>query len=325
MNQSETIIVTGGAGFLGRCAVEVLRQRGYRPFVIDNFSNSKREVVAGVDFSEVDLCDLAASRRAFKKVEGARAVIHFAALALVEESTRQPERYLNNNVGAATTVATLCCELGIEKVIHSSSCAVYGVPSVVPIVERSPLRPISPYGESKVRAENVFREFRVSHGLRSVNLRYFNPVGSIAGFGERHEPETHLVPRVVEALRKGAKVQVFGSDYGTSDGTCVRDFIHVKDLIEAHIAAIEWLGKPDLTGGETVNLGSGRGHSVLDVIRSAEECLSLKAQLEFLPRRSGDPASLVADTRLAFDLFGWRPQMSLSEMISDHIRFISNV
>ncbi len=322
MGESRTVIVTGGAGYLGRCAVEVLQQKGYRPVVIDNFSRSSIQAVRGVEFYKVDLTNGLESREAFSKIGSAYALIHFAALALVEESVKLPELYLANNVGAAKTVAELCSEHRISRVIHSSSCTVYGIPLSNPITESAALSPISPYGQSKLLAERVFDAHSAQGKFRSVNLRYFNPVGAVGAFGERHEPETHLIPRVVNALLRQQSVELFGNDYPTQDGTCVRDFIHVKDLIDGHLLALDWLGASDEGSPRAINLGSGNGNSVSEVIRAAESLLKVRANTVVLPKRSGDPPVLVADTRLARGLLGWMPVRDLSAMISDHLAFV---
>lgn len=314
--QSSTIVVTGGAGFLGRCMVEVLKAQGYRPVVIDNFATSSRLSLQGVDYYEWDLTHSGEGAR-FPLCEGAHAVIHFAARALVEESVQHPNLYLENNVGSARGIRELCRIWGVRLLIHSSSCAVYGIPERVPTPEDQRLAPISPYGESKVRAEEVFNEASVRGDLYSMNLRYFNPVGALGGVGEDHHPETHLIPRVVAALMNGEAINVFGSDYPTQDGTCVRDFIHVGDLLEGHLAALKVLER-DSGFPRAINLGTEIGCSVLEVIRTAELVTGLKGVVNFQKRRVGDPPKLVADIEMARNVLGWTPRCGLGEMIQDH-------
>lgn len=319
---TKRILVTGGAGYLGLCTAHWLSQHGYAPILLDDFSSSKRPKTPPFPLIEVDLKDAAATTKAFREAGPAEGVIHFAAHTLVPESMTQPARYLRNNVLAAIHVADAAVQQGIGALVHSSSCAVYGTPAKLPITEDQPYAPLSPYGESKVLAERALDQFAKLGLLRVVHLRYFNPAGAMPGLhGELHEPETHLVPNVVANILAGRPITIFGTNYPTPDGTCVRDFIHVTDLAEAHRLALERIGVGEQKT-RAVNIGSGKGSSVLEVVAAAERALGVAAKRDLRPPRPGDPPALVADTRRMAEWLQWTPKRTVDEMIASHAAFV---
>ena len=246
------------------------------------------------------------------------AVVHFAAFIAVGESMREPARYFGNNVGGSMELLAAMADAGVRRMVFSSSAAVYGAPHASPIKEDFPIQPMSPYGESKVMVERLLRWFDEIHGLTSVSLRYFNASGADpeGQLGEEHDPETHLIPLVLRAILTGEPITVFGDDYDTADGACIRDYIHVNDLAQAHILALEHL----LDGGasDRFNVGTGTGHSVLEVIRTAEEVTGKKVPYVVGPRRAGDPPALVAASERLRDTLGWRPQYADLRTIVEH-------
>jgi UDP-glucose 4-epimerase len=251
-------------------------------------------------------------------MDGVDAVVHFAAYIAVGESTREPELYFSNNVGGTISLFEAMNQAGVRRIVFSSTAAVYGNPTTVPIPEDSPFGPVSPYGESKATVERLLQQLDVCRGVRSVVLRYFNACGAepSKGLGEEHEPETHLIPLLFRAIKTGAPVQIFGDDYATTDGTCVRDYIHVTDLAEAHIAALKHL----IDGGSSAafNVGTGTGHTVLEVLRAVEAVTGMKVPYEIAPRRDGDAAELVADSSKLRHALGWKPVRSdLHDIVRD--------
>lgn len=308
------VLVTGGAGYIGSHAARALRDAGYEVVIYDNFSTGDRRLARGFELVEGDIADDAKLRAVLRRVN---AVMHFAAHAYVGESVENPRKYFKNNVIAGLSLLNSALDAGIRRFVFSSSCAVYGVPSQIPITEQTPRKPVNPYGASKLFFENALEAYGRAYGLRSVNLRYFNAAGADAGgeIGELHEPETHLVPLALAAALDGAPLQVFGSDYPTADGTCVRDYIHVSDLAEAHVRALQYLesGEPSLAA----NLGTGRGHSVLEVIDAVERVTGRRVQRTIGPRRAGDPPILVADPARARRTLHWSAKRDLSAMVAD--------
>lgn len=320
------LVLTGGTGYLGSCAAEVFAAAGYEPVLLDDYSSSAADAQRPYETHVLDLKEREATLALFRKLQPVVGVVHFAAHTLVSESVAQPGRYLRNNFLAALHVAEAATATKVGALVHSSTCAVYGAPSRVPIDENCVLAPISPYGQSKVAAEQAFLGFRKSAGLPMVNLRYFNPAGATASsrYGEAHEPETHLIPLVVAALQAKKPIRLFGEDYPTADGTCVRDFIHVEDLLQAHLLALEKLLHDAKSAPEAVNVGTGRGSSVREVAETAARVLGAKLTLTIEPRRPGDPPALVADNALLRSWLQWTPTRTLESMIESHARFVAS-
>ena len=296
------ILVTGGAGYIGSVVCEHLLEAKHEVIVVDNLSTGHRGAVdERVSFREGDLLDGAFIGSA---LDGADAVCHFAAYSQVAESVADPIKYYRNNISGAISLLDAMRAHGVKYFLFSSSAAVYGEPSAVPITEEAPARPLNAYGNTKLGIERLLADCGVAWGLRSLSLRYFNAAGAGERHGEDHRPETHLIPLVLDvALGRRDELVVYGKDYPTPDGTCVRDYIHVKDLATAHL-----LGLEKLVAGHAgvVNLGNGTGFSVLDVIRAAERVTKLKVPFRIGGRRPGDPASLVASSDRAERLLGWK-------------------
>jgi UDP-arabinose 4-epimerase len=307
---SLSILVTGGAGYIGSHACKALARAGYRPVVLDNLSRGRRLAVRWGPLVEADLADRARVAAALTE-HGISAVLHFAAYAYVGESVADPALYYRNNLGGSLSLLEAMREVGVDKIVFSSTCATYGILERMPIAETAPQLPVNPYGETKLAIERALRWYGSAYGLRSVSLRYFNAAGADpeGEIGECHEPETHLVPLVLQAaLGQRGQIEVFGTDYPTPDGTAIRDYIHVQDLADAHLRAIEHLvaGGP----GAALNLGTGRGHSVREVIAAAEAVGGRPVPWRAAPRRPGDPPILVADPSRAIEVLGWRPTLS---------------
>jgi len=309
------ILVTGGAGYIGSHTVKQLLKQGYDVVVFDNLSEGHREFVLTEHFVEGDLLDIEALRNAFTRYP-IDAVIHFAALTKVGESVSDPQKYYVNNVAGTLHLLQSMREHNVGRIVFSSSAAVYGDPQQVPIPEEHPKTPINPYGQTKWMMEQIMNDFAHAYDLRYIALRYFNASGSDpdGDIGEWHEPETHLIPIVLEAaLGERSHIEIFGTNYETPDGTCIRDYIHVSDLAEAHILALEHLK----TGGESgaYNLGTGCGHSVREVIDVCQEISGRLVPVIEGPRRPGDPPVLVADALRAGVELGWKPKRSDLETI----------
>ena len=304
------VLVVGGAGYIGSHCCKRLSAAGFEPVVYDNLSTGHREFVKWGPFVEGDIRDGGLLGRVLRE-HAPVAVMHFAALALVGESVSEPSKYWNVNVGGVLSLLDAMRGAGVDKLVFSSTCAVYGEPATVPIDEQIPKNPVNPYGASKLAAERMIEDFGPAYGLRSVRLRYFNACGADPGLeiGEDREIETHLIPLVLDAaLERRPSIGVFGSDYPTPDGTAIRDYIHVVDLADAHVKALEYL----LEGGETiaVNLGTGQGASVSEIIAEAERTVGHPIVQEKRARRAGDPAVLVAAPALAGEVLRWRAQRS---------------
>lgn len=304
---TKTVLVTGGGGYIGSHFVKLLMQRGYTPVVIDNFENGHRDAVLCADCYEGELEDRPLLDRIFQ-THRIDAVVHFAAYMYVAESMTNPRKYWERNVGGLLALAGAAIDHHVGKFLYSSSCSVYGAPVVQPIAETAEKAPINPYGWTKYIGEHVLDSYRRSHGLQPVMLRYFNVSGADPELqlGERHKLEIHAVPVMLQAARDGAVFNVFGNDYDTPDGTCIRDYIHVWDLARAHLAALEYLDAP----GEhfAFNLGTGTGASVLQLAAAVERATGRAVQLNIQPRREGDPPMLVADASLARRVLGWTPE-----------------
>lgn len=301
-----TVLVTGGAGYIGSHAVKALRAAGHAVVVYDDLSAGHRAAVRGVPLVEGDVRDAARLEAALRR-HGASAVMHFAGLLSVEESVREPARYYDHNVRGGLSVLDAMRAAGVDRLVLSSSCAVYGNPVTTPIDEDHPTEPINAYGSSKLAVERALRDYGRAYGLQSIALRYFNAAGADpdGDLGEDHDPEIHLIPRALDAARGGAPLRVFGDDYPTPDGTCQRDYVHVADIAEAHVRALDAPAPGD--GARVYNLGTGTPHSVREVIRSVERVTGRRVPVEAAPRRAGDPPVLFAAAgRIERDL-DWRP------------------
>jgi UDP-arabinose 4-epimerase len=307
---SKSILVTGGAGYIGSHACKALAQAGYTPVAYDNLGRGHREAVRWGPLIEGDLADRDRLVATLRRIDAA-AVMHFAAFAYVGESVSQPELYFRNNVANSLVLFEAMQAAGVKRIVFSSTCATYGLPDQMPIAETTPQHPVNPYGESKLMIERMLHWLGPAHGLRHVALRYFNAAGADpdGAIGEEHEPETHLIPLVLfTALGRRDAVDIYGTDYATPDGTAIRDYIHVHDLAQAHVLALGHL----LAGGDSValNLGTGRGHSVREVIAAAERVTGRAIARRETPRRAGDPPRLVADARKAQAMLNWTPRLS---------------
>jgi UDP-glucose-4-epimerase GalE len=314
-----TVLVTGGAGYIGSHTARALRRSGYKVVIYDNLSSGFRRLAQGFELVEGDIADEAKLRGVLSRVD---AVMHFAAHAYVGESVENPRKYFRNNVLAALSLLNSTLDAGIRQFVFSSTCAVYGVPGTVPILESTPREPVNPYGASKLFFENALEAYSRAYGLRSVRLRYFNAAGADESgeIGELHDPETHLIPLALAATTEhGVELQVYGSDYPTEDGTCVRDYVHVNDLADAHLRALQYLERcDDKPQGEAlaINLGTGRGYSVLEIMREAEKVTGREVRRKIGQRRPGDPPTLVADAAKAQQLLGWTAKRSLADIMS---------
>jgi UDP-glucose-4-epimerase GalE len=307
------ILVTGGAGYIGSHACKALAAGGFEPVTYDNLSRGNRWAVKWGPLETGDIGDQARLRAVLDQHQPA-AVIHFAAFAYVGESVDNPNLYYQNNVCGSATLLRTVTEYKPIPVVFSSTCATYGVPDHVPITEGHPQRPINPYGFTKLVVERILADLDQAYGLRSVSLRYFNAAGCDpdGDIGEAHNPETHLIPLVLAAARDGTAVTVFGDDYDTKDGTCVRDYIHVADLADAHVRALKYL----LSGGKTcaLNLANAHGYSVMDVIQTAERVCGKPIKIEMASRRAGDPPVLIGSSDRAREVLGWKPVRSALEV-----------
>ena len=314
---SKSVLVTGGAGYIGSHACKALARAGYRPVVFDNLSRGHREAVRWGPLVEGDIADRAKLTAAFDQYR-VSAVMHFAAYAYVGESVTDPALYYRNNLAGTLSLIEAMREAGVDTIVFSSTCATYGDPASVPIRETAVQLPVNPYGETKLAIERALRWYGEAYGLRWAALRYFNAAGADPDgeIGELHEPETHLIPLVLQAaLGERPHIDIYGTDYPTPDGTAIRDYIHVQDLADAHLRALEHLGAGE--GSKALNLGTGQGHSVREVIQAAETISGRQIACRHTPRRQGDPPALVADPGLATELLGWRPQISdLDSIIS---------
>ena len=307
-----TVLVTGGAGYIGSVVVDQLLARGHAVVVLDDLSTGHREAIAaGATFVHGGIGDRGVIAALFER-HRVSAIVHLAAFALVEESVANPEKYRLNNVADARVLLDAAVAAGVQRFVFSSSCTVYGIPKVVPIPEDAPMAPMSPYGETKLEFERVLRDYATRHQLSSVSLRYFNAAGATDQRGEDHDPESHLIPNVLAvALGKRPAVNVFGTDYPTPDGTAVRDYIHVEDLADAHARALE----VEPNGAVALNLGTGHGSSVRQVVDLARRVTGHPIPSTDQPRRPGDPPALVAAAQRAEAVLGWRARRSSLEEI----------
>lgn len=311
----KNILVIGGAGYIGSHMVRMLAKQGYNPVVFDNLSKGHREAVANYPFELGDLGDKARLTEVFKKY-GIEAVMHFAAFAEVGESVKEPSKYYHNNVAKVLDLLDALVENDIKYFVFSSTAATFGEPIRPKIDESHPQNPINPYGNTKLMVEKILADFDTAYGLKATALRYFNASGAddSGEIGESHNPETHLIPIVLQAAAaKRPSIKMFGTDYPTPDGTCVRDYVHVNDLARAHILALEKMFKDNVS--ERFNLGSGNGFSVAEIVKEAKRITGIDFTVEKAPRRDGDPAVLVADSAKAERILGWKPQYNLTRII----------
>jgi UDP-glucose 4-epimerase len=310
------ILVTGGAGYIGSHTLFSLVDAGHAPVTVDNLSYGHRQAVLDGHFVQADLEDREALKSLFESY-AIDAVIHFAAFCYVGESVTSPRKYFSNNLVNGLNLLDAMLEAGVDKIIFSSSCAVYGEPQEVPIPETHPKSPINPYGMSKHFFERILSSYNSAYGLKYVSLRYFNAAGADpqGRIGESHEPETHLIPLVLQtALGRRSEVKIFGTDYPTADGTCIRDYVHVCDLAQAHVLGLDYL----LSGGNSIclNLGTGAGHSVREVVERCRQICQNPIPCREVAQRPGDPPELVSLGDMARQILDWSPQYSLNEIIA---------
>ena len=324
------VLATGGAGYVGAHVVRALLRAGHEVTVLDDLSRGHREFVERlhVPLVECDLRDASAVESALAR--GWDAVLHFAALALVAESCAQPARYWDVNLRGGLVLLEAMRKAGVRRLVTSSTAAVYGEPGVPLIDERQPRAPVNPYGQTKLAFELALEREARAFGLRSLALRYFNVAGASdeGDLGERHEPETHLVPNLIRAIRRGEGFRIHGRDHATRDGSCLRDFVHVEDLARAHVLGLERLDSllldPRTAPVAALNVGTGRGATVLEVVATAERVLGKAARVENAPRRPGDPAALVADPALAEKVLGFRATRPLEDAIRSADHFLTS-
>jgi UDP-glucose 4-epimerase len=315
------VLVTGGAGYIGSVTVEALRARGDRVAVLDNLSSGHRKAVAPeVNFHHADLRQTMQVAEILKREE-TEAVIHFAAASLVGESVADPAKYMDNNVGGTLSLLRAMRMAGVRQLVFSSTAATYGEPQSIPLREDHPTKPTNPYGLTKRFMEQAMECYAAAYGLRFVALRYFNACGASATRGEDHTPETHLIPLVLQvALGQRKSIQIFGTDYDTPDGTCIRDYIHVEDLADAHLRAVDYLG--DKGDPLICNLGNGSGFSVREVINVCRDVTGREIPAVEAPRRAGDPSRLIADAERARQRLGWQPRKpELRQIVEDAWRW----
>lgn len=313
-----TVLVSGGAGYVGSHACKALAAAGHLPVVFDNFSTGWRDAVQFGPVFEGDLLNPASLEEAFK-THAPDAVMHFAAFSNVGESVQKPDLYWRNNVSGSLNLFTVAAQVGVKSVVFSSTCATYGEAQGDTLTENDPQLPVNPYGRTKLAVEMLLRDFFDAFAMRSVIFRYFNAAGADPDrrIGEDHRPETHLIPLVLDAASgRREQISIFGTDYATPDGTCIRDYIHVDDLASAHVLGLEWL----LEGGEplALNLGTGHGFSVREVIDTAREVTGTDIPVVETERRPGDPPQLISGSTKAGEILGWKPERSdLASMIGD--------
>jgi len=318
-----TVLVTGGAGYIGSHTAKALRQAGHRIVIYDNLSAGHRDAALGAPIIEGDTGDVAAVRTAIRE-SGATAVMHFAAWLAVGDSVRDPAGYYRNNVGGTLGTLEAMAAEGCKHFVFSSTCAVYGEPIETPLRETHPTAPINAYGQTKLAVEHALPHFERAYGIRSVRLRYFNAAGADPDgeLGEDHSPELHVIPRAFEAVTTGTPIDIFGEDYPTPDGTCLRDYIHVIDLADAHVRALAWLERGGASA--TYNVGTEHPSSVRDVIAAVERVTGRTVNVRSAPRRAGDPAVLYASAQRIREELGWVPSRpALDTIVEDAWRWHS--
>lgn len=312
------VLVTGGAGYIGSHACKALWKAGYLPVTYDNLVYGHEWAVKWGPLQRGDILDRARLDQVIAQYRPT-AIMHFAAFAYVGESVTDPGKYYRNNAVGSLNLIEAARDYGIDQFVFSSTCATYGIPDQLPILEETPQRPINPYGASKLMVERMLADFGAAHGLRSIALRYFNAAGADPDgeIGEDHDPETHLIPLVLDAASgRRPDVTIFGTDYDTPDGTCVRDYIHVTDLADAHVKAVQALEGGAQT--DVYNLGNGLGFSVHEVIHAVERITKLRVPVTLGGRRDGDPAALISDATKAREALGWQPHIAGLDMIIRH-------
>jgi UDP-arabinose 4-epimerase len=321
----KNILVTGGAGFIGSHTCKALANAGYVPIVYDNLERGHQWAVKWGPFVKGDVGSDRDLERAFDKWKP-DAVVHFAAHAYVGESVENPTKYYDTNVGGTAKLLAACAAFECKNFIFSSSCATYGIPTKLPLKEDHPQNPVNPYGFSKLVVERMLKDVETAHGIRHVVLRYFNAAGADpeGDLGEWHEPETHLIPSALfAAMGRQPSVKIFGNDYPTHDGTCIRDYVHVSDLADAHVAALKWLESRNESNA--FNLGNGNGFSVNEVIRTIEKVTGLPIRTDVCPRRAGDPPMLTSDSTKARQILGWNPKYpALDQQIGHAWKWFNN-
>jgi UDP-glucose-4-epimerase GalE len=308
-----SVLVVGGAGYIGSHAAHFLKRSGQEVIIYDNLSNGHAELAEGFELIVGDIADSAKLAKILPRVD---AVMHFAAFAYVGESVTNPRKYFENNFVSALALLNAVVDSKVRKFIFSSTCATYGKPVKVPITEENPQRPVNPYGASKMAFEYALESYARAYGVRYVAFRYFNAAGADENgkIGEIHQPETHLIPCIFEAIHgERPALEIFGDDYPTPDGTCIRDYIHVTDLAEAHALGLAYLDSADSLA---LNLGTGKGYSVREVIATVERVTGRKVPVKMAPRRAGDPPELVADPRRAEQLLKWKAKYSLEQIVT---------
>lgn len=316
------ILVTGGAGYIGSHMVVDLVENGYEVVIFDNLEvghietvETLKKISSDVRFVKGDLRNFDEINAVFKEYK-IDAVLHFAAYALVGESVENPDKYNENNVKGSLNLFNAMVENDVKKIVFSSTCAVFGEPEYTPIDELHPKNPVNPYGDTKLKVEGILKDFDEKYGLKSVILRYFNVAGAdkCARIGEWHEVETHLIPNILKsALNNSCEFKIFGNDYDTKDGTCIRDYVNVNDLTRAHILALKFLENNNTS--ENFNIGTGSADSVMDVFYAVKEVIGQDIKSEICPKRSGDPAKLFADSTKAGKILGWKAQKTLQDSI----------
>lgn len=312
----KTILVTGGAGYIGSHTLFELIEQGFKTIVIDSLENGHKEFLPSqTKFFKINLLNLQKIKKVFKenKID---AVIHFAGYIAVGEGERNPHKYYSNNIISTLNLLEAMLSYGVKKIVFSSSAAVYGIPKKIPIKEDSPTFPINVYGKTKLFIENILKDYFNAYNLSSISLRYFNAAGADPKLrtGEWHNPETHVIPLLLESITEKKTFNIFGDNYDTPDGTCIRDYIHVCDLAAAHVLAVKKLLKKTKIN-EAINLGSNTGYSVKELVKTVERITGKKAKVKTSPRRPGDPPILIADNLKAQRILGWKPKYNLTEII----------
>jgi UDP-glucose 4-epimerase len=308
--EPRTILVTGGAGYIGAASVHALITSGHRVVILDDLSAGHADTIPNEASSIVG--SYADGDRMQSLLRDARVdtILHIGALSIVAESVAQPERYFKTNLVGSIALLDAAIAVGVKRLIFSSSAAVYGASSSSVLHEDLPLAPVNPYGATKAAFEHVLRAYVAAHGLTAIALRYFNVAGATELVAERHNPETHLLPRLMSAALAGEPFPIYGNDYATPDRTAIRDYVHVADVAAAHLAAIEKLGTEGASGFSAINIGSGAGTSIREVIKAVEKATGVRIEVQEHPRRAGDPPRLVADISRARSELGWRPRQS---------------